>query len=156
MDRDYGDRDRDARIGQRLLYVATFIVVVMVGASLYAAQARGTERATTIARIREIQQALDRYAVDNGGVLPIAGQGLDALRVEPREGPLPHNWCGPYVADALTLRDAWGYSLHYAAPGGGRPQRPYDIWSLGSDNMEGGTDDAADIKSWAPETMTCR
>lgn len=50
------------------------------------------------------------------------------------------------VSDGFIKRlpdDPWGQSYRYAAPG--RDGAPFDIYSLGADNAEGGEDDDADI-----------
>jgi general secretion pathway protein G len=107
----------------------------------------------TVRRLLALSDALEKYAVDNGGAFPTTRQGLPALLVQPTRPPLPRNWRGPYLKDATALTDAWGYAFHYVAPGGGDPRRAYDLWSLGADNREGGTGEAADVNSWDRTTF---
>ena len=107
----------------------------------------------TVQRVQAIGDALEKYAVDNAGVFPNTHQGLRALLEKPTLPPVPGNWRGPYLKEARVLQDAWGTDLHYVAPGGGEPPRPYDLWSLGADHQEGGSGAAADVKSWDRTTF---
>ena len=91
-------------------------------------------------QIEAFMTALDIYLVDNGGY-PTSEQGLEALRENPGEP----NWRGPYLRKEIPL-DPWGNSYVYRAPGrsGG-----FEIVSFGADGLEGGSDEAADVESWA-------
>ncbi len=146
--------DQDAQVGRRLLYLATCLMLIIVAFSWYVDRAGASNRSLTVDRIRQVGDALDRYTLDNGGLLPNAEQGLKALLEEPTAEPRPRNWCGPYVEGPEVLMDAWGFALHYEAPGRGKPRRPYDLWSYGRNDKEGGEGEDADIKHWDPETMT--
>ena len=101
----------------------------------------------TVQRVQTLSDALEKYAIDNGGIFPSSKQGLQALLAKPTAGNLPRNWRGPYLKDTSVLRDAWGADFHYVAPGGGEPPRAYDVWSLGADHQEGGTGENADVRS---------
>ena len=111
------------------------------------------QRAVTLRRVEAVASALEEFALDNGGVFPTTRQGLSALVVEPMLAPRPVNWRGPYLRAAANLRDGWGRELRYVTPGAGDPPRPYDLWSLGEDNQEGGAGPAADILSWDRTTL---
>ena len=91
-------------------------------------------------QIEGFMTALDIYLVDMGNY-PTTDQGLEALRRNPG-GP---GWNGPYLRKDIPL-DPWGNPYVYRAPGrsGG-----FEIVSYGSDGLEGGSDDAADVQSWA-------
>lgn len=118
-------------------------------------------RAVTVDHMRAIEDALDRYAVDSGGLLPADGeqiaaknrQGLAALLKRPNRGTLPPNWRGPYLESEALLLDGWGQPFHYVSPGSGDPPHPYELWSWGSDNALGGSGLAADMRSWDPATL---
>ncbi len=90
-------------------------------------------------QIESFAIALDTYLIDVGQSPPTE-QGLASLRTNPGEA----TWKGPYLRKEVPL-DPWGASYVYRAPGrsGG-----YEIISYGSDRIEGGADDAADIESW--------
>ena len=150
---DDADIQAQARGGKRLIYALVCVGLVVGIASHRAEQNRRHARNLTCERMRQIERALDRYAIDNGGQIPTTTQGLRALRTAPEQPPVPRNWCGPYINASEVIFDGWGRKLHFVSPGGGAPARPYDLWSLGRDDAEGGTDANADINSWQPETM---
>jgi len=111
------------------------------------------QRSLTISRLLAVSDALDKYAIDNGGQFPTTDQGLEALLEQPATEPQPRNWQGPYLSEAAALEDAWGRRFHYVQPGAADPPRPYDLWSLGADGAEGGTGADADILSWDRGTL---
>jgi general secretion pathway protein G len=92
---------------------------------------------SSIARIQiaEFEQALEAYTTDNDS-LPTNKQGLEELISD--EGR------GPYLRKALP-NDPWGRPYHYCNPGV-RNQGSYDLWSNGSDGIEGTEDDIANYK----------
>lgn len=153
MNHSAGDRGPRRVPLRRLAYMGLCALLVLVGVSRLAARGRADAPALTVERMALINDALDRYAVDNGGAIPTTSQGLRALVSLPTEPPLPRNWCGPYLDDHNVIFDGWGRKFNYVAPGGGPEPRPYDLWSLGADNAEGGGGAAADIKSWEPESL---
>ncbi|MBP8951670.1 MAG: type II secretion system protein GspG [Armatimonadetes bacterium] len=151
------------RRASRARYIVAGIVLLsaaFVGLQLGARQP-ADPRAVTVDHMRAIEDALDRYAVDNGGLLPADGeqiaaknrQGLAALLERPKQGTLPPNWRGPYLPDETFLLDGWGQPFHYVSPGSGDPPNPYELWSWGSDNALGGSGLAADMRSWEPATL---
>ena len=77
----------------------------LVVALQFCVRGKGDPRDLTRERMATIEDALDRYVVDNGGVPPSTGQGLRALLQEPEERPAPRNWCGPYLEDHRTIFD---------------------------------------------------
>lgn len=139
---------------RRCALAAVVVVAALLVVSRMVVNASHDARAVTLMRMAQITRALDRYAVDNGGYIPTTRQGLRALCELPDIPPQPRNWRGPYLADPKLKYDGWGRPFRYVAPGGGDPPRPYDLWSLGADNAEGGTGAAADINSWKTESPT--
>ncbi len=142
-----------ARRRRRLVAIGVVILAAVAVGLHQRAAGQVDPQTVTVERMRAIEEALDRYAVDNGGAIPTSEQRLQALVEPPKIAPRPRNWTGPYVSEEC-LADGWGYELHYVSPGGGDPKRPYDLWSLGSDDTDGGVETAADIKSWEPKTQT--
>lgn len=121
------------------------IMVVMVILGLLVAVVapnvlgRGEEARIGVAKtqIRNVANALDMYKLDNFSY-PTTEQGLEALVSEPsgaknwnKDGYLPN-----------TPKDPWGNEYQYVSPGS---EGPYDLYSLGPDGQEGGSDEAADI-----------
>ena len=55
------------------------------------------------------------------------------------------NWNGPYLKNGIVPQDPWGKLYHYRYPG---KNADFDIYSLGADNRQGGTDEDQDVTSW--------
>jgi general secretion pathway protein G len=124
------------------------LVVVMVIIGLFATlvgqqvfskvgKARTTEAK---AQIQELESVLDMFRLDVGRY-PTTEEGLQALQVKPSGA---ENWDGPYLKKDVPP-DPWGHPYMYKSPG---QHGDYDLYSLGSDNQEGGDGEAADIVSW--------
>ena len=138
-----GKQAGDGEAGFTLMELLVVLVIVgllaaFVGPLLYQ---RISPAKTTVARtqIESFMTALDSYQIDVGQ-FPTSEQGLAALRGDPGASA----WNGPYLRKEVPL-DPWGTDYVYRAPGrsGG-----YEIVSYGSDGLEGGNADAADIESW--------
>lgn len=92
-------------------------------------------------QIEELGAGLDLYHLEVGRY-PTSNEGLKALVEKPAGVSV---WNGPYLKKKRIPSDPWNNEYHYISPG---EQGPYDLYSLGSDNMEGGEDNDADIVSW--------
>lgn len=92
-------------------------------------------------QVEDLAAALDLYRLELGEY-PTAEQGLAAL-VEAPSGVA--QWNGPYLRKRRLPQDPWGHEYHYRAPGTGGP---YDLYTLGADNQEGGDGDDRDIYNW--------
>jgi general secretion pathway protein G len=104
-----------------------------------------SKQAAARSQIELLGAALDSYRLDNDHY-PSTEQGLDALRREPLSEPRPRNWRGPYVRKELPV-DPWGRPYIYISPGEVNPTS-YDLFSLGRDGSDGGSDEDADVRSW--------
>lgn len=93
------------------------------------------------AQINSLVSAVDMFAIDLGRY-PTKEEGLQALLEAPNGET---NWRGPYLRKKQALVDPWGHAYHYRVPG---EHGAYDLFSLGSDNAEGGEGDARDVTSW--------
>jgi general secretion pathway protein G len=91
-------------------------------------------------QIEALGSALDLYYLDNGRY-PSSSEGLEALVRRPANSG---SWNGPYLKGAVVPVDPWKNNYTYRSPG---EDSPYDIMSYGADGREGGTGNAADIKS---------
>ena len=97
---------------------------------------------TTTSQIKLIEGALDMYKLDNYRY-PTTEQGLEALINKPEGSPEPKNYrTSGYLKGNSVPTDAWGNEFLYFIDRG-----QYEIVSLGSDGVEGGSADAADISS---------
>jgi hypothetical protein len=86
--------------------------------------------------MQEIIDLLRKYRRANGAY-PTTEQGLAALA---GLGTVPPT-------------DPWGKPYHYEAPG---PVADFQLWSEGADGRPGGTDENADINSWAKSSLIGR
>lgn len=108
-------------------------------------------RVVTINRVEALVGALERYAIDSGGVFPTTDEGLEVLVTRPTDDDASVRWNGPYIDDRETLLDGWGAPLQYVSPTVGGD--PYHLWSSGADRAQGGQGADADIKSWDRPTL---
>ncbi|MFO8079133.1 MAG: type II secretion system major pseudopilin GspG [Armatimonadota bacterium] len=136
---------------ETLITAAILAAFALMLASRFVGDPQQEAREVTIERVETVMDALDRYAIDSGGVFPTTDQGLNALIERPEAGGANARWKGPYVEDREVFIDAWGAPLHYVSPVSG--DEPYHLWSSGADRAEGGEGADADIKSWHRPTM---
>ena len=102
----------------------------------------GSSRSETAAvQVRNVDAALKLLRLD-AGRYPSAQEGLQALVTQP---PGMADWRGPYLPSASALTDPWGNPYRYAAPG---KHGEVDVYTLGSDNAEGGSGEAKDHGNW--------
>jgi general secretion pathway protein G len=101
---------------------------------------------TALAQIGSIKSVINSYYMDNGEY-PTTEQGLKALIEKPTAAPVPENWSGPYIEDGKIPKDPWGRELRYEK-GGKHNSLSYDVYTLGSDNKEGGEGVNADVGNW--------
>lgn len=102
---------------------------------------RKAKAQTAKIQVDALSAAVDSFHLDTGR-FPSGDEGLKAL-VE-RPGGLA-SWDGPYIRKRDSLIDPWGRGYLYRIPG---QHGDYDIYTLGSDNREGGEGDAADVGNW--------
>ena len=93
-------------------------------------------------QVENLAAALDEFDVDVGRY-PSQDEGLAALIHAPADAP---GWKGPYLQKAQTLTDPWSHPYNYRAPG--RHNAAFDVWSFGSDGVEGGSGEAQDVGNW--------
>lgn len=133
--------------GFTLIEIMVVIFIIALLAALVVPKIIGrTEEAKRVAakaQIREIENALNLYHLDNG-TYPTTEQTLDALVKKPTAPPVPNN----YKADGYISKipkDPWGRPYLYLSPGN---HGEFDIISLGADGVRGGKGNNADIDSW--------
>lgn len=122
-----------------LLVVVT--ILVLLSAAIGTVALNYLDRAksdTAKLQINQISAGLDLFRLDIGRY-PSEQEGLSVL-VERSAGL--DAWQGPYVQKAESLIDPWGAEFIYRASAS---EKPYDLISFGSDGLEGGEDDAADV-----------
>lgn len=90
--------------------------------------------------IERLGGILDIYRLDVGSY-PTTQQGLKALVQAPAG---VNGWNGPYIKGNAVPLDPWNHAYVYRSPSQ-RPGHDYDLTSLGSDGVAGGSGEAADV-----------
>ncbi len=116
------------------------LLVGLVGPQVMKALGSSKTKTARI-QIENLAGTLDIYRLDVGRY-PTTSEGLQALVEKPSGAD---NWNGPYLKKSKVPEDPWGYPYHYRSPG---EHGPFDLWSLGADNREGGEGEDQDILSW--------
>lgn len=136
-------RRRNREDGFTLLEMLVVIAIIGLLMAIVGPQVlKQLENAKTHAakiQIGQAESALQVFQTDVGRY-PTQAEGLGALTTAP---PGVSGWNGPYSKSIPP--DPWGHPYHYLNPG---KHGEIDIYSLGSDNAEGGTGSAADIGNW--------
>lgn len=102
----------------------------------------GSSRSETArVQVKNIAASMQLFRLD-AGRYPSAEEGLAALVKQPATIP---NWNGPYLEGEGAITDPWGNPYRFQAPG---KHGEVDVFSLGSDNAEGGTGEAKDVGNW--------
>ncbi len=102
---------------------------------------RKAKAQTAKIQVDALSAAVDSFHLDTGR-FPSGDEGLKALVDRPSDAA---NWDGPYLRKRDSLTDPWGHPYLYRIPG---QHGEYDVYTLGSDNREGGEGDAADVGNW--------
>ncbi|BAU50065.1 general secretion pathway protein G [Sulfurifustis variabilis] len=131
--------------GFTLLELLVVLVILSLLAGLVGPQVMkhvgASKTKTAHVQIEELATALDVYRLETGAY-PTTAQGL-ALLVEKPAGL--EGWNGPYLRKPVLPKDPWGREYRYRAPG---EHGPYDLYTFGADNVEGGEGENADVASW--------
>jgi len=93
-----------------------------------------SQRIAAANQLKAIEVALDAHRLDTGKY-PKTLEGLNNNTVGSKL------WDGPYMKKGVP-NDPWGNPYQYRQPG---QKGEYDLFSFGSDGVEGGEDDNADI-----------
>lgn len=102
----------------------------------------GSSRSETArVQVKNIAASMQLFRLD-AGRYPSAEEGLSALVKQPAAIP---NWNGPYLEGEAAITDPWGNAYRFRAPG---QHGEVDVYSLGSDNAEGGSGEARDVGNW--------
>ncbi len=125
-----------------LLVVLAIISMLagLVGPKVMKHMAEAKSKAAKV-QISELSQALEMYKLDMDRY-PTSSQGLAAL-VESSDNA--KRWNGPYLGKSKVPLDPWQNEYHYVAPG---EHGPFDLFSFGADEKEGGEGENRDVLSW--------
>lgn len=98
------------------------------------------------AQIKGLESMLDQFRRD-AGFYPASEQGLSALVEQPSIGRTPRRYPPRGYTNGKPIpKDPWGCDYIYYSPG--VQGHPYEVYSLGADCQEGGSDYDADIASF--------
>ncbi len=123
-----------------VLVILGLIAAVVAGPQVF--KLLGTAKSETAKmQIERIGGALDLYRLEIGRY-PTEQENLVALVEAPSGVP---RWNGPYLKKKESIVDPWGQVYVYRMPG---QHGEYDLYTLGSDNAEGGEGEAGDVTSW--------
>jgi general secretion pathway protein G len=133
------------RRGFTLLELMVVLLVLALLATIAAPRVtkslRKAKAQTAKVQVDALGAAVDSFHIDTGR-FPTSDEGLKALVDRPSNSLA---WDGPYLKKRDSLVDPWGHPYLYRIPG---QHGEYDIYTLGSDNREGGDGDAADVGNW--------
>ncbi len=131
--------------GFTLLELMVVLVILTLLASIAGPRVtqylRKAKAQTAKIQVDALSAAVDSFHLDTGR-FPSADEGLKALMDRPGDTA---NWDGPYLKKRESLIDPWSHPYLYRNPG---QHGDYDVYTLGSDNREGGEGDAADVGNW--------
>jgi general secretion pathway protein G len=141
----YRGRSRARRRGFTLLELMVVLLILGLLASIAAPRVskylRKAKTETAKIQVDALGAAVDSFNLDNGR-FPTNDEGLKALMQAP---PDLTSWDGPYLKKKESLVDPWGKPYLYRHPG---QNGDFDVYTLGSDQRDGGTGDGRDVGNW--------
>lgn len=137
--------DRSHEAGFTLIELLVVMTILVLLASLVAPRVMGylgsSRTKAAKVQIESLSTSLELFKLDTGRY-PNAREGLNALVQQPSDVKA---WNGPYLKTDKVPLDPWGQPYHYRFPG---QRAPFDIYSLGADNRDGGEGEDQDVASW--------
>jgi general secretion pathway protein G len=136
-------REHRARRGFTLIELLVVILILAILAALIVPRLIGRAGDAKISaaqsNLAAMGRLLETFRLDVGRY-PTTEEGLQALREAPADA---EGWKGPYMTRPIPL-DPWNNEFMYEYPGVDGDDS-YLLYSYGSDGVEGGVDEAADI-----------
>jgi general secretion pathway protein G len=128
--------------GFTLVELLVVLVILVLLASIIGPRVIGylgsSRTKTAKVQIESLVTSLELFHIDVGRY-PSTGEGIDALVKPPTKLA---GWSGPYVTKGSIPPDPWGQPYRYQSPG---KKGSFDLYTLGRDGKEGGTDEDSDV-----------
>jgi len=121
--------------------LAVLVILGLIGAVAAPQVFKWLDKANVDAariQLSALSSGIDLYRLELGSYPPT----LQALVVRPGNA---NRWSGPYLKKTTVPKDPWGNNYQYRQPG---EYGPYDLYSYGSDGVEGGEGTDADVNNW--------
>jgi general secretion pathway protein G len=135
-------RPQASEAGFTLVELLVVLVILVLLASIIGPKVIGylgsSRSKTAKVQIDGLVTSLELFHIDTGRY-PSTAEGLDSL--VKATGKI-QGWNGPYISKNTVPLDPWGNQYHYDQPG---KRGPFDLFTLGRDGKEGGSDEDADI-----------
>ncbi|MGI9832782.1 type II secretion system major pseudopilin GspG [Vibrio vulnificus] len=126
-------RTRGFTLMELLIVIVIMGLLMSLVAPTMFSKVGASKAKTAEAQMQMMATALDVYRLDVGHY----PSTLEQLRQDDKLG-----WDGPYLPKAIPL-DPWNRAYIYKAPG--ENSAPYSLKTFGSDGVEGGEGEAADV-----------
>lgn len=128
--------------GFTLVELLVVLVILVLLASIIGPRVIGylgsSRSKTAQVQMESLVTSLELFHIDVGRY-PTTAEGLNALVQQAGKAP---GWNGPYLSKGTIPLDPWSQPYKYESPG---KKGPFDLYSLGRDGKEGGSDEDADI-----------
>ncbi len=125
--------------------VIAMTIVAILGATVIKLMSGNID----VAKEQAVQADIDGMSTQllvyesRAGRAPTTEQGLKALWEKPTSEPVPERWISLLEEEK---KDPWGQPYKYAYPGT-KSKKPFDIWSVGKDGVDGTADDIGNFKN---------
>ncbi len=144
-------RERARSDGFSLIEILVVVLIIGLLSSLVATQLLGQADKAKISlagtKIRQVEQMLELYKLDNGRY-PTQDQGLLALVRKPETDPEPRHYPPGGYLKFDSIQDPWQKRYEFRNPGT-HNSHSYDLFSFGPDGVEGsGGEEDDDIVNW--------
>ena len=137
-------RKASSEDGFTLVELLVVLVILVLLASIIGPRVIGylgsSRTKTAQIQIESLVTSLELYHIDVGRY-PTTPEGLASLIKAPGKVA---GWNGPYVTKGVIPTDPWNQPYQYRAPG---KTGPFDLFTLGRDGKEGGSNEDADVSS---------